>query len=143
MKYQTGMQIIKAKTTAALTELIQTDGKAEYVLHCQVVELLNKSGVTDLMYWHTPNGSKRHIVEAVKLKAMGTRKGVSDLIIAMPNGEMAYLELKGPKGRLSPEQKDFLERMHSMGHWTHVSTNFDDAYAWLVQIGAIRIGSKK
>ena len=42
-----------------------------------------------------------------KLKDMGTRPGVADLSFVLPGGRAAFIELKAPKGRQSPEQKAF------------------------------------
>jgi hypothetical protein len=61
-----------------------------------------------------PNGSARHIVVAMKLKAEGVRKGVSDYFLAVPrNGRHGlYLELKAggvgvKKGTKKAEQIQF------------------------------------
>ena len=60
-----------------------------------------------LMWWHVPNGGSRHPGEARKLKDMGTRAGVADLAFVLPDGRAAFIELKAPKGRQTPEQKTF------------------------------------
>lgn len=59
---------------------------------------------------HVPNGGARSKGEAGKLKAMGVRKGVSDIInpFAQPGGKGFACELKAPGGVATPEQKDFL-----------------------------------
>lgn len=56
-----------------------------------------------------PNGSKRGRVTAAILKAEGALAGVSDLLFLMPAGTCPYLciEMKTPKGRQSPAQKEF------------------------------------
>lgn len=61
----------------------------------------------DLLFFAVPNGGSRHLLEAVKLKRMGTRPGVADLSFVLPGGRAAFIELKAPKGRQSPEQKAF------------------------------------
>lgn len=61
-----------------------------------------------------PNGGFRHIRTAQKLKAEGVQKGVPDLFIPALN---LWIELKKTKGgRTSPEQKDWIEYLNSIGH---------------------------
>lgn len=137
-KITTGMQLLKVKTTAALKTAINNDGKAEYRLHCQVVELLQRSAVDGLRFWHTPNGGKRNVREAVKLKAMGTKRGISDLILSWRDGRMAYIELKSPKGKLELDQEIFLSDMKLAGHATCVAKSFDECVDFLNAQGAIK-----
>jgi hypothetical protein len=145
MKYQTGMQIKKAKTTAALKKAVIGERNAEAKLQIQVIELLEKTACRGVVYWHTPNGGKRHIREDVKLKSMGTRSGVCDLILSMPSGEMAFLELKSPfikstaKKSCTFEQWSFLWDMYNRGHWVLASKSFDEVYDWFIKIGATTV----
>jgi len=69
-------------------------------------------------YCHVPNGGKRSKVEAAKLKKMGVKAGVVDLLIewhcaAQSDNDFGYLdhgwiELKAGGGKLSAAQDDFL-----------------------------------
>lgn len=54
---------------------------------------------------HIPNGGYHHPREAKKLKKMGVKAGVSDLLLAYPNDYYhgLWIELKSPKGKLSSE----------------------------------------
>lgn len=56
---------------------------------------------------HIPNGGKRGLYEASRLKAMGVKRGVPDLLLILSSGEVAFIEVKAEGGSLSPEQKDF------------------------------------
>jgi VRR-NUC domain len=82
-------------------------------------------------FLHVPNGGARSKGEAGKLKAMGVRKGVSDVIypFASPSGK--YLgfacELKSQVGRLSAEQKDFLVTAQEHG-WLCAECRTLDAF---------------
>ena len=78
----------------------------EDLLHLSVARFL-KIAAPALTWWHTPNGGSRHPGEARKLKDMGTRPGVADLSFVLPCGRAAFIELKAPKGRQSPDQKAF------------------------------------
>jgi hypothetical protein len=53
-----------------------------------------------------PNGGKRNIVTAAKLKAEGVRAGVLDVCLPKPAGGSAglYIEFKAGRKNLSPEQ---------------------------------------
>lgn len=43
-----------------------------------------------------PNGGKRNVREAARLRAQGVRAGVSDLLVFWPPGRVAMIELKAP-----------------------------------------------
>ena len=62
-------------------------------------------------FFHCPNEGKRKIWYLKKLKAMGLKNGVPDLILEFPKSKFVYCEIKMPKGRLSPAQR----------HWKVVS----------------------
>lgn len=71
---------------------------------------------------HVPNGGARSKGEAGKLKAMGVRKGVPDIInpFPQPGGKGFACELKAPKGKMTPEQDDFLCNAKAQGWITGV-----------------------
>ena len=61
-----------------------------------------------------PNGGARHAAVAGKLKAEGVSRGVPDLYI--PAWSL-WIEMKRTKGgRVSPEQRDWIEYLTSLGH---------------------------
>ena len=90
-----------------------------------------------VVWWHTPNGGKRHPREARRLKEMGVRAGVSDLIL-VHNKEIFCLELKAPKGRESESQLQFLEDMKRAGAFCEIAYGLDEALATLEAWGLIR-----
>lgn len=71
-----------------------------------------------------PNGGKRKLKEAARMKAQGVKAGVSDLFLALPaNGACGlWIELKAPAtktskaGKPSQSQIDWLERMSQVGY---------------------------
>jgi VRR-NUC domain len=67
---------------------------------------------------HFANERKCSINEGRKLKRMGVKKGVLDFFLAIPlNGKAGlWVELKVGKGRLTPEQIQFIERKISRGY---------------------------
>lgn len=71
----------------------------------------------------TPNGGLRHPKVAKQLKDEGAKPGVCDLFLPVPRCGYhgLYIEMKRQKGgRLSPEQKDFIEFVQSHGYRAEV-----------------------
>lgn len=68
--------------------------------------------------YHIPNGGTRDSAEAIKLKNMGVKRGVSDLCLPFPHGRYhgLYIELKYGKNRLTKEQSQFLCDMCDSKH---------------------------
>jgi hypothetical protein len=62
-----------------------------------------------------PNGGLRSKSEAMTLKATGVVAGVSDMIIISPN-KIFFIEVKTETGKQSPDQKDFEQKVKSMGY---------------------------
>lgn len=76
-----------------------------------------------------PNGGHRHPAVAVKLKAEGVRKGVPDLWLPVPRHGFSGLvvELKAGRGRLTPEQDDWLNFLAGQGFATMLCHGADAA----------------
>jgi hypothetical protein len=138
-----GIDLLKAKTTAALLKCVIADRGGEEKLHIDVVDYVTRNKTDGLEFWHTPNGGKRNIKAAVKLKAMGTRRGVPDLIFALPDKVMVFLELKSPAhknpfSKLTDEQKTFLFGMKRAGHITACLSDYDLIIRFLKIHGVVR-----
>lgn len=80
---------------------------------------------------HCPNGGSRNKQEAVKLKQMGVRAGVSDLCLPYPRGAYCglYIEMKYGSNRQQPSQKEFLADMAAAGHFVATCYSAEDAVA--------------
>lgn len=74
-----------------------------------------------------PNGGRRDAVTGAKLKAEGVTAGAADLIILLPIGNTLFVEVKTAKGRQSPEQKAFQERVESLGFNYMIWRSVEDA----------------
>lgn len=103
---------------------------------CALMEwaTLQSATIPDLKtLFHIPNGGSRNIIEAAKLKRMGVRRGVFDYFLATPRlieGNLysgAWLEMKAPKGRLKPEQKDWAQMMNDRGYVVAVCYDWEQA----------------
>lgn len=74
---------------------------------------------------HIPNGGKRNMGEAMKLKRMGVMAGVPDLFIPAWG---LWIEMKKEKGgKLSQEQKDMIGYLHECGYIVRVCQGFESA----------------
>lgn len=77
-----------------------------------------------------PNGGTRNIKEAVNMKAQGVRKGVSDLFLAFPVGDLSglWIELKkDTKCPISEEQIAWITGMKYVGYAADVAYGYKDA----------------
>lgn len=72
-----------------------------------------------------PNEGKRSFAQQARHKALGMLKGVTDLVLVTGRG-VYFIEVKGPKGRTTPEQDDFMSWCRSLGHGTAVVRSLDD-----------------
>ena len=103
----------------------------EESLHRACVELLAwLTGRHPILQWmlHVPNGGKRPKGEAGRLKAIGVKPGVPDLLLPIPNGDWSGLavELKSLAGRLSPAQAAWLDRLAQSGYLVAVCRSFEE-----------------
>lgn len=60
-------------------------------------------------------------------RIQGLPKGFSDLLFVGPNRNTAFIETKNEVGCLRPDQKNFLERMRSIGYPAGVARSVDEA----------------
>lgn len=65
-----------------------------------------------------PNGGRRDVREAARLKAEGVKPGVSDLLLPLRRGGhfALWLELKAPGNKPTPLQRAWLRRMELAGY---------------------------
>lgn len=107
---------------------------AEEDLHFSCMEWV-KLRRHPLLDWlvHVPNGGKRPKGEAGKLKAMGTKAGYPDFTLPRRSGcwNGLAIELKAPtgKGRVSPEQKEWLDMFSAEGWLVAVCISLDEFVA--------------
>lgn len=78
---------------------------------------------------HVPNGGSRNKQEAVKLKQMGVKAGVSDLCLPYPKGIYCglFIEMKFGDGRQQASQKEFLKDMAEAGHFVATCYSAEEA----------------
>ena len=111
--------------------------RPEETLHKAVVQLLKLDGAAGVIWYHPANGEARSARTGARLKLMGVRPGVADLALVLPGGVAAFLELKAPKGRMSPAQKDFRDACAANSTRYATVNSIDDARAVLAGWGAL------
>ena len=111
---------------------------SEHQLQASLCEYLDKALLPSLDYFAIPNGGARHIRVAMKMKAEGVRRGVPDIAIMLPEGRIAWLELKIKGGYLSADQKAFRDKAISLDHAWGMARTLDEAIEFLRVIGALR-----
>lgn len=83
-----------------------------------------------------PNGGLRDKVSAARLKATGTRKGISDIMLPVARWEKhgLFIEMKKRKGgRESDEQSDFGSFVRSQGYGYALARGWEEARSIVVQ----------
>lgn len=75
-----------------------------------------------------PNGGKRDRISAAIMKGEGVTAGVADLFLMVPNEEFhgLWIEMKLPKGRQSPTQKEFEEIAIKHGYDYKIARSLED-----------------
>jgi hypothetical protein len=106
-----------------------------------VAEYLDLKG---WLYTHFPAGEYRPVRTGAKLKRMGLKRGVPDMLIferwaeydrkderfilldEVPHGFGVVIELKSPKGRPTKEQTGWLAALKKRGWSVHVCRTIDE-----------------
>jgi hypothetical protein len=83
------------------------------------------------LLFEIPNGGKRNVITAVKLKAEGVRAGVLDMFLAVTNEQYAglFIEMKVGKNKLTPAQAEFKEMVRERGYACAVCYTLDEFMA--------------
>lgn len=79
---------------------------------------------------HIPNGGSRDTREAHNLRQQGVKSGVPDIClpVARHGYHGMYIELKRTKGgRVSDEQRAWLDALQRQGYWAVVCYGYEDA----------------
>lgn len=109
---------------------------AETILQINLVSWLshNYPDIAEDVF-STSNERKCSVQQGRIFKRMGVKRGVSDLMIAVPmNGYHGlFLELKEANGKLSKEQKEFIERMTARGYKATWALGLENAKKVIVE----------
>jgi hypothetical protein len=83
-----------------------------------------------------PNGGKRHLGTAVKLKASGTKSGVPDIFLPVANRHGKHglwIELKVGKNKPTKNQQHWLRELEAEGYATALCYGFKEARNTIVK----------
>lgn len=80
---------------------------------------------------HIPNGGSRDAREASNLKIQGVLAGMPDLIIVLPWGEIAWVEMKARDGKVSGNQVLLHNHFNQLGHPVITAYSAEEALAGL------------
>lgn len=112
--------------------------REEDAIHLAVVRYLDLTLPKDALFWHTPNTFPTAKIQYhVKLKAMGRKAGIPDLLV-LHGSALIGLEVKAPKGRQSKDQKVIQEQFETAGGHYHLVRSIDDVRAVLASHDVIR-----
>ena len=76
-----------------------------------------------------PNGGRRDLITAARLKREGVLAGVSDIHLPIPRGKYhsLWLELKAGNNKPTEKQKWWIEEMMKCGNYACVAYSLDEA----------------
>jgi hypothetical protein len=87
--------------------------------------------------YHIPNGGRRAISTAKRMKAEGVKPGVPDLHV--PAWSL-WIEMKRRKGgRVSPDQAAWIEYLEGIGHTVIVGRGAEDASRQVLEFSQARL----
>lgn len=110
----------------------------EHKFQVALIDYLKIAGRPELHWFAVPNGGYRAKTEAMRLKNEGVRSGTPDLCFMLPDGKVAWLEMKATKGTLGPAQKEFRDIAYRLGHHWGVAKTIDEALEFLTSIDALK-----
>lgn len=86
-------------------------------------------GVPEKCLLHIPNEGKRSEIMGNMMRKEGLRRGVPDLFLAYPVGKYSglWIEMKTEKGRVTPEQTDYLLLLAQCGYVAEVCHGWEKA----------------
>lgn len=110
----------------------------ERAIQCAIVKALKKYARPQSCFWYAiPNGGKRHVITAARLKAEGVVPGAPDLGFVLPRGLAAFLEIKASKGRQSVQQEFIEKQIEALGGRYAVAHSIDEAWGVLAGWGVL------
>lgn len=81
------------------------------------------------LLYHIPNGGKRDISTAKRLKAEGVKAGVPDVCLPVARGKYhgLYIELKAGKNKTTKNQEEWLNALSENGYMTKVCYGWEES----------------
>lgn len=120
------MKTLSVAELHALTAKRRRPRNLEGPLQAEIVAALRDRG---LMAFAIPNGGKRALATAKRLKVEGVQAGVPDICVPMPSARTVWLEVKHGRGATSAAQDAMHARLRLLGHRVEVVRSVADALA--------------
>lgn len=81
------------------------------------------------MMYHVPNEGKRSPRTGARLKQMGLKSGVPDVVLPVAHGGYfgLYIEMKYGRNTTTANQKEWLKKLKDAGHLTMICYSFEEA----------------
>ena len=97
--------------------------------------IVNYLRLRNIYCFSVPNGTKLKITQAWKAKREGMTSGISDLVVLLPK-RAVFVEIKNPngKGRQSDSQKEFEEKVKSLGFEYYIWDNWKQVDEFIEKI---------
>jgi hypothetical protein len=95
-------------------------------------EVLKYLKLRRIKAWSNPSGAVR--IRPGKFMSFGL-KGSADILGCLPGGRFLAVEVKAERGRLSPEQRQFLAGIRALGGLAVVARSYRDIEAALLEAG--------
>ena len=118
----------------------------EFSLHVSTADILRRWCHSSWRWTHLPFGEHRNPITGGRLKRMGTQRGWPDFILLAPMlvdehseipGDVHFLELKRPKGKLTDEQQALCDWMRSNGYQYEMADDLKLVISILQHWGAV------
>ena len=110
----------------------------ESKIHASIVEYLKLNGHPKLLFFHSPQGALERVSQRVQFAKLGTLPGLADLVLVLPGGQAAFLEVKGAIGFMSEGQQAFQARCALLGLRYRMVRTLADAIEVFREWGALR-----
>lgn len=106
--------------------------KSEHMEQVELVSWFRKNYHPEHRLFAIPNGGLRSKSTALALRSEGVSAGIPDLMFP---SLFAYIEMKRQKrGVVSPEQKEWLEYLASVGYKVRVCNGKEEAQAFIIEL---------
>lgn len=101
----------------------------------KAVEMMNKRFPEIKLLYANPNGGKRNVREATRMKKEGVKAGIPDLCLPVARGKYhgLYIELKVGKNTTSINQKKWLDDLNNQGYLAITCYGWEPAIRQILQ----------
>ena len=110
----------------------------EDAIHAGIVEYLCLCAHPKLLWLHVPNGAMVKPSARMYFARLGVLPGVADLLFVLPDKSVAFMEIKGPDGRLSEAQQSFQAKCALLKLKYRIVRSISEAEEVLRDWGALR-----